>query len=170
MLTLSKYTLPYCCKDTGHKLLMQGLVRGMHSGAHSAAGWKALAELEYQNRQWKAAFDYSCSALEWHAHRQAAGHETLTGFALSLRLCNARALRRLGHLDRAEEAFKTLAGTSQQAHIFNSTNFAVFSTITTSRVSRESFSKEAPTLSSHCLLLQSSREASQHCFLNYVQI
>ena len=88
----------------------QGLKRGMESGADSAAGWKALAELQYQNRQWQAALDSACSGLEWHSYRRAGGHETLTGFALSLRLCSARCLRRLGRLEEAEAAFKTLAG------------------------------------------------------------
>ena len=83
----------------------------MQSGADSAAGWKALAELQYQNRQYKAALDSACSGLEWHATRRASGHESLNGFALSLRLCSARSLRRLGRLNEAEEAFKSLAGT-----------------------------------------------------------
>lgn len=39
-----------------------------------------------------------------------AGHETLTHFALSLRLCVARCQRRLGRLEEAEYSFKVLAG------------------------------------------------------------
>lgn len=50
--------------------------------------------------------------------RRASGCETLTHFALALRLCAARCLRRLGRLDEAEYAFKVLAGKSyDKAHI-----------------------------------------------------
>ena len=42
--------------------------------------------------------------------RRRAGHETLTSFALALRLVVARCLRRLGRLDEAEYNFKILAG------------------------------------------------------------
>ncbi len=80
------------------------------SGADSAAGWKALAELQYQNRQWAAAYETSVRGLEWSVRRRASGCETLTHFALALRLCAARCLRRLGRLDEAEYAFKVLAG------------------------------------------------------------
>lgn len=48
--------------------------------------------------------------LEWSVRRRASGCETLTHFALSLRLCVARCLRRLNRLDEAEYAFKVLAG------------------------------------------------------------
>lgn len=82
----------------------------MGAGADSAAGWKALAELQYQTRQWKDAYKTACKGLEWSARRRNAGHETLTGFALSLRLCAARCLRRMDRLEEAEAAFKILAG------------------------------------------------------------
>jgi len=81
-------------------------------GADSAAGWKALAELQYQTRQWQNAYTTSCTGLEWSVKRRHAGHETLTAFALSLRLCAARCLRRLNRLEEAEAAFKVLAGTA----------------------------------------------------------
>ena len=84
------------------------------SGADSAAGWKALAELQYQNRQWAAAYETSVRGLEWSVRRRASGCETLTHFALALRLCAARCLRRLGRLDEAEYAFKVLAGAPAQ--------------------------------------------------------
>ena len=82
----------------------------MEAGADSAAGWKALAELQYQNRSWAEAYETSVKGLEWSVRRRAAGCETLTQFALSLRLCYARCLRRLGRLDESEYAFKVLAG------------------------------------------------------------
>ena len=44
-----------------------------------------------------------------------AGHETLSHFALSLRLCVARCQRRLGRLDEAEYSFKVLAGVFMHA-------------------------------------------------------
>ncbi|BDA46664.1 probable tetratricopeptide repeat protein 37 at C-terminar half [Coccomyxa sp. Obi] len=83
---------------------------GVMGGADSAAGWKALAELQYQNRQWAEAYETSVRGLEWSVRRRASGCETLTHFALSLRLCAARCLRRLKRLDEAEYAFKVLAG------------------------------------------------------------
>lgn len=86
------------------------LARGVCAGADSAAGWKALAELQYQCRSFSAALDTATRGLEWHARRRAGGHEALSSFALSLRLCRARALRRLGRLDEAEAAFQILAG------------------------------------------------------------
>ena len=86
------------------------LARGVTAGADSAAGWKALAELQYQCRAFSAALDTATKGLEWHARRRAGGHEALSSFALSLRLCRARALRRLGRLDEAEAGFQILAG------------------------------------------------------------
>ena len=82
----------------------------MERGADSAAGWKALADLQYQNRQWQAAHDTAVRGLEWSVARRRAGHETLTSFALALRLCVARCLRRLNRLDDALHHFETLAG------------------------------------------------------------
>ena len=62
------------------------------------------------NRQWADAYETSVRGLEWSVRRRASGCETLTHFALALRLCAARCLRRLGRLDEAEYAFKVLAG------------------------------------------------------------
>lgn len=92
------------------KQIIGALRRGVQMGADSAAGWKALAELQYQTRQWQNAYTTSCTGLEWSVKRRHAGHETLTAFALSLRLCAARCLRRLNRLEEAEAAFKVLAG------------------------------------------------------------
>ena len=50
--------------------------------------------------------------------RRASGCETLTHFALALRLCAARCLRRLGRLDEAEYAFKVLAGGASACFFF----------------------------------------------------
>jgi len=95
---------------TRRRQITATLRRGVLAGADSAAGWKALAELQYQNRDFAAAHDTAVRGLEWSVRRRAAGHETLTSFALSLRLCLARALRRLGRLDEAEAALRVLAG------------------------------------------------------------
>ncbi len=95
---------------TRRRQITSTLRRGVLAGADSAAGWKALAELQYQNRDFAAAADTASRGLEWSVRRRAAGHETLTSFALSLRLCLARALRRLGRLDEAEAALRVLAG------------------------------------------------------------
>lgn len=92
------------------KQIIGALRRGVQMGADSAAGWKALAELQYQTRQWQNAYATSCTGLEWSVKRRHAGHETLTAFALSLRLCAARCLRRLNRLEEADAAFKVLAG------------------------------------------------------------
>ena len=95
---------------TRRRQITATLRRGVLAGADSAAGWKALAELQYQSRDYAAARDTATAGLQWSARRRAAGHETLTSFALSLRLCLARCLRRLGALEEAEAAFKILAG------------------------------------------------------------
>ena len=64
----------------------------------------------FPHRQWADAYETSVRGLEWSVRRRASGCETLTHFALALRLCAARCLRRLGRLDEAEYAFKVLAG------------------------------------------------------------
>lgn len=63
-----------------------------------------------ERRQWAEAYETSVRGLEWSVRRRASGCETLTHFALALRLCAARCLRRLKRLDEAEYAFKVLAG------------------------------------------------------------
>jgi len=89
----------------------QNLKHGIERGANSAAGWKALAELQYQNRQFQDAYDTAVNGLEWSVKRRRAGHEQLTSFALALRLVVAQCLRRLQRLDEAEYNFQVLAGT-----------------------------------------------------------
>ena len=89
---------------------VQYLKHGIEKGANSAAGWKALAELQYQNRQFQEAYDTAVDGLEWSVKRRRAGHETLTSFALALRLVVAQCLRRLERLDEAEYNFQVLAG------------------------------------------------------------
>lgn len=89
---------------------MQNLKHGIERGANSAAGWKALAELQYQNRQFQDAYDTAVNGLEWSVKRRRAGHEQLTSFALALRLVVAQCLRRLQRLDEAEYNFQVLAG------------------------------------------------------------
>lgn len=60
------------------------------------------------------------AGLAWSVKRRRAGHETLTQFALCLRLIVAQCLRRLQKLDEAEYHFKVLAGahTSSWHRIF----------------------------------------------------
>lgn len=89
---------------------LQNLKHGIERGANSAAGWKALAELQYQNRQFQDAYDTAVNGLEWSVKRRRAGHEQLTSFALALRLVVAQCLRRLQRLDEAEYNFQVLAG------------------------------------------------------------
>ena len=89
---------------------MQNLKHGTERGANSASGWKALAELQYQNRQFQEAYDTAVSGLEWSVKRRRSGHETLTNFALALRLVVAQCLRRLQRLEEAEYNFQVLAG------------------------------------------------------------
>ena len=49
---------------------LQTLKRGVEAGADSAAGWKALAELQYQNREWQDCFHTSVKGLEWSQRRR----------------------------------------------------------------------------------------------------
>ncbi len=100
---VSMCSLVYSCQ-------MQNLKHGIERGANSAAGWKALAELQYQNRQFQDAYDTAVNGLEWSVKRRRAGHEQLTSFALALRLVVAQCLRRLQRLDEAEYNFQVLAG------------------------------------------------------------
>jgi hypothetical protein len=100
----------HACTSSQTDMGIQVLKRGVFMGADSAAGWKALTELLYQNRQWAEAYETAKKGLEWHVKRRAGGHEALTSFALALRLFSARCQRRLGLLDEAEYAFKILAG------------------------------------------------------------
>lgn len=100
---MSMCSLLYSCE-------LQNLKHGIERGANSAAGWKALAELQYQNRQFQDAYDTAVNGLEWSVKRRRAGHEQLTSFALALRLVVAQCLRRLQRLDEAEYNFQVLAG------------------------------------------------------------
>ena len=91
--------------------LMRGCMESDHMGrSDSATGWKALAELQYENRDYAAAHDTACRGLAWLHDRRERGHEALTQCALALRLVVAKALRRMGKLDEAESHFKVLAG------------------------------------------------------------
>ncbi|KAL3149277.1 Tetratricopeptide repeat protein 37, variant 2 [Trebouxia sp. C0010 RCD-2024] len=105
----------------GHrKQIIKNLKHGIERGANSAAGWKALAELQYQNRQFQEAYDTAVSGLEWSVKRRRSGHETLTNFALALRLVVAQCLRRLERLEEAEYNFQVLAGwTTEGDSAFN---------------------------------------------------
>ena len=58
----------------------------------------------------QASYETGVAGLAWSVRRRQRGHETLTQFALSIRLLIAKNLRRLRRLDEAEYAFKVLAG------------------------------------------------------------
>lgn len=75
-----------------------------------ASGFKALAELQYENRNYEDAVHTSIRGLKWLQQRRERGHEALTQVALGLRLVFAKSLRRLDRLDEAERHFKSLAG------------------------------------------------------------
>ncbi|KAL4853629.1 Tetratricopeptide repeat protein SKI3 [Chlorella vulgaris] len=80
------------------------------SRSDCGTGWKALAELQYENRHYPEAYDTAVRGLRWLHSRRERGHEALTHVALSLRLVAAKSLRRMGKLDEAETHFKVLAG------------------------------------------------------------
>ena len=75
-----------------------------------ASGYKALSELQYENRNYEKAVETSTRGLRWLQQRRRRGHEALTQAALGLRLVLAKSLRRLERLDEAERHFKALAG------------------------------------------------------------
>lgn len=75
-----------------------------------ASGYKALSELQYENRNYDKAIDTATRGLRWLQQRRERGHESLTHVALGLRLVLAKSLRRLERLDEAERHFKSLAG------------------------------------------------------------
>jgi hypothetical protein len=83
---------------------------GAQGSSDCASGWKALAELQYENRRYAEAHDTALRGLRWLHARRERGHEALTQAALALRLVLAKALRRQGRLDAAEGHFKVLAG------------------------------------------------------------
>lgn len=80
------------------------------SDIDAASGFKALAELQYENRNYVEAKATAVRGLNWLQERRSRGHEALTQIALSLRLVFAKSLRRLGSLDEAEKHFTALAG------------------------------------------------------------
>ena len=90
------------------KLLAAAMVDG--AAIDCASGYKALAELQYENRNYENAVDTSVRGLRWLQQRRERGHEALTQVALGLRLVLAKSLRRLERLDEAERHFKSLAG------------------------------------------------------------
>ena len=89
-------------------LLLGAVTEDAHVDA--ASGFKALAELQYENRNYEEACDTSLRGLKWLQQRRERGHEALTQVALGLRLVLAKSLRRLGRLEDAERHFKVLAG------------------------------------------------------------
>jgi len=82
-----------------------------------ASGFKALAELHYENRNYQKAHDASLRGLKWLQERRDRGHESLSQVGLGLRLVLAKSLRRLKRLDEADEQFKALAGWVSEGEI-----------------------------------------------------
>jgi hypothetical protein len=96
-----------------HRRQLEALLSGaMRDDAQvdSASGYKALAELQYENRGYAGAADTALRGLRWLQRRRERGHEALTHVALALRLVLAKALRRLGRLEEAEGHFAAMAG------------------------------------------------------------
>ena len=82
-----------------------------------ASGFRALAELHYENRHYAKARDVSLRGLAWLQERRERGHESLSQVGLGLRLMLAKSLRRLGNLDEAEAQFQALAGWVSEGEI-----------------------------------------------------
>lgn len=82
-----------------------------------ASGFRALAELHYENRHYAKAHDASLRGLAWLQERRERGHESLSQVGLGLRLMLAKSLRRLGKLDEAEAQFQALAGWVSEGEI-----------------------------------------------------
>lgn len=82
-----------------------------------ASGFKALAELHYENRNYQKAHDASLRGLKWLQERRDRGHESLSQVGLGLRLVLAKSLRRLKRLDEADEQFKALTGWVSEGEI-----------------------------------------------------
>jgi len=81
------------------------------------SGFKALAELHYENRHYQKSHGISLRGLRWLQERRDRGHESLTQIGLGLRLVLAKSLRRLKKLDEAEAQFKALAGWVSEGEI-----------------------------------------------------
>ena len=82
-----------------------------------ASGFRALAELHYENRHYSKAHAVSLRGLTWLQERRDRGHESLSQVGLGLRLVLAKSLRRLGKLDEAEAQFQALAGWVSEGEI-----------------------------------------------------
>lgn len=104
----SKHPVPQAQRRQWERLLADAMDESCH--IDSASGFKALAELQYENRNYEQACGTALRGLRWLQQRRDKGHEALTQVALGLRLMLAKSLRRLGKLDEAERHFKSLAG------------------------------------------------------------
>ena len=82
-----------------------------------ASGFRALAELHYENRHYAKSHDVSLRGLTWLQERRDRGHESLSQVGLGLRLMLAKSLRRLGKLDEAEAQFQALSGWVSEGEI-----------------------------------------------------
>ena len=106
--------------DDGEQDEEQSVHNDRENSGHSidcASGFRALAELHYENRHYTKAHDVSLRGLAWLQERRDRGHESLSQVGLGLRLVLAKSLRRLGKLDEAEEQFQALAGWVSEGEI-----------------------------------------------------
>lgn len=111
------HPIPQVLRRQLEALLSSAIADGAEKQNDCASGWKALAELQYENRKYQEAYSTALKGLSWLQDRRARGHEALTQLALGLRLVVAKSLRRMKRLDEAEIHFKALAGWTTEGEL-----------------------------------------------------